>query len=135
LKGKNKKINIKLELSRGEEAIEAAEMLFEKNLFPDAVSRVYYAVFHHLKAILFTIGHEPRSHEGALHLFNIHFLKTGEFPPKYGKVLKRIKKHREESDYKATVIFTKENTQGDLREMRQFCREIKDFLIKNNYLK
>ena len=81
MKGKNKKINIKLELSRGEEAIEAAEMLFEKNLFPDAVSRAYYAVFHHLKAILLTIGQESRSHEGALHLFNIHFIKNRRISP------------------------------------------------------
>lgn len=135
MKEKNKKINIKLELSRGEEAIEAAEVLFEKNLFPDAISRAYYAVFHHLKAILFTIGHEPRSHEGAFHLFNVHFLKTGEFPPKYGKIFKRIKKHREESDYKSTAIFSREDVQKDLGEMREFCREIKDFLIKNNYLR
>ncbi len=135
MKEENKKINIKLELSRGEEAIREAEVLFEKNFFHGAVSRAYYAVFHHLKAILFTIGHEPRSHEGAFHLFNIHFVKTGKFLPKYGKIFKKIKKHREESDYKSTTIFSKEDTQKDLGEMREFCREIKDFLIKNNYLR
>ncbi|WP_420536147.1 HEPN domain-containing protein [Dictyoglomus turgidum] len=39
-------------------------MLFENGLIKDAISRLYYYTLHMVRALLFTKGFEPKSHEG-----------------------------------------------------------------------
>ncbi len=55
--------NIQLEVEAGNEALEAARCLVKQALYRSAMSRAYYGLFHHIKALLYTLGLEPKSHE------------------------------------------------------------------------
>lgn len=52
------------EVARGKEALEAAEILLAAGKYADAISRAYYAAYHHARALLVTVGEEPRTHGG-----------------------------------------------------------------------
>jgi uncharacterized protein (UPF0332 family) len=113
----NKKKNAKIELKKGSDARLAAQNLFEDGLYGDSISRIYYAAFHFVTSLLFTVGLEARSHQGLLKLFDQHFVKTKIFPPELSKILRRAKKLREESDYRHTFVFTKEETADELEQI------------------
>jgi len=68
----NKKENIKAELDRASMALDASTLLFENGFLGDAISRLYHFMLHTIRALLLTIGLEPRSHEGVLRVFGLH---------------------------------------------------------------
>jgi uncharacterized protein (UPF0332 family) len=49
--------------------------------------------------VLLTEGLEPKSHEGALRLFGLHFVKPGAFEAKDSHIFSKLMKLREEADY------------------------------------
>ena len=105
----NKKRNIAEEIVRAGEAMGAADLLFERGFLNDAVSRLYYFVLYHIRALLLSKGLEPKSHEGALRLFALHFVKEGLFEAKVSHVFSKLMKYREEADYNPSYTFTKED--------------------------
>lgn len=62
--GDNRRKNIAAEVRRGDESLESAEILVAAGKFADAISRAYYAAFHYARALLLTLGEEPKTHAG-----------------------------------------------------------------------
>ena len=73
----NRKENIRAELVRATEALAAATLLYENGYISDAISRLYYFVLYNVRALLLSKGLEPRSHDGALRLLGLHFVRDG----------------------------------------------------------
>lgn len=61
------------ELRHADRALEAARLLRGAALYNDALSRLYYALFHAAAALLLTEGIEPRRHRALPHLLGTHF--------------------------------------------------------------
>jgi uncharacterized protein len=83
----NRKKNIATELARADAALRAAQVLHAQGLFADAVSRAYYAAFHHARAVLLTIVEEPNTHAGVEVLLQREFVRSGRFAPEARRVL------------------------------------------------
>lgn len=82
-------------LESAEDRLKAARLLAEQQLYADAVSRAYYAVFQAARAVLATKQLDSRKHSGIIGLFNQHFVKTGILPKDYGKILKSARDLRQ----------------------------------------
>jgi uncharacterized protein (UPF0332 family) len=124
----NRKSNIQEELLRARESLEAAEVLFEKKLFSDGASRVYYHVFHLVRALLLTKGLEPKSHQGLLRLLGLHFVKQGFLDPSDSHIVARLMKYREEADYNPSWVFTAEDACQLMNDARQLEGKISRLL-------
>ena len=72
-----------MNLLAASERIIAAEYLIEKQLFPDAVNRAYYAIFHAALALLLEHGVVVKTHTGLISRFGQIFIQTG-------RIVKRI---------------------------------------------
>lgn len=120
--------NVQLEKEAGQEALEAAKTLVEKGLYRSAMSRLYYGLFHHIKALLYTRGLEPKSHEGLEHLFGLHFVKAGKVDASGAKLLARLQKYRERSDYGLVTVFNKEDVTEEMKEVDRFLKSIQGYL-------
>lgn len=92
------------ELALSEEELRAARQLIAAGSHRVAVTRVYYAVFHALRACLFTLDVEPRTHEGVVQQFGQHFVKTGRFEAATSRLVTRLQKYREEADYSRSFV-------------------------------
>ncbi len=68
----NRKENAAREAALGDDALRAAEALLALQLYNDAVSRAYYAAFHHARALLLLDGLEPKTHRGVFALLERH---------------------------------------------------------------
>lgn len=86
------------EAERAREELRAATELLRAALPRVALTRTYFAAFHAIRALLYSRGLEPRTHDGTLHLFNLGFVRTGAYAPADGRLLARLQKYREEAD-------------------------------------
>ncbi len=131
---KNKKKNIKDELGRASRAMESAVLLFDHGLLNDAVSRLYYYLLHCVRALLLTEGLEPKTREGALRVFSLHFVKEGIFEPKTSHLFARLMKYREEADYNPSYVFTAEDFVQFKAEAEDLVSKIDAYLREKGYL-
>ena len=123
---------IKLELERAEESLKSAAMLVDGECYRDAMSRLYYAVLHFTRALLATVDINPKSHQGALQLFSLHFVKTGLVPLDAGRILARQQKFREESDYNVEFRLDRESIDQELLDAQKFREISLDFLNRQS---
>lgn len=130
----NKKKNILEEMQRADKAMEAANLLFNNGLLNDAISRLYYFVLYNTRALILTKGLEPKSHEGTLRLFGLHFVKEGIFDPKSSHIFSKLMKYREEADYNPSYIFTKEDFIEFKKEAEELVNKINTYLQEKGYL-
>lgn len=130
----NKKANIRDEVARADEAIKAATLLFENGFVKDAVSKLYYALLYWIRSLLLTKGLEPRSHEGALRLFSLHFVKSGIFEVKDSHIFSKLMKYREEADYNPSYTFTEEDFNNFKKDAETLIQKITVYLREKKYL-
>ena len=118
-----------------EEKLRAAEFLFEKKLYRDAVSRAYYAMFSAARAMLATKRLDSRKHSGVISLFNRHFIKTSILDKEFGRILKEIQELREDSDYEEMSVMEREDAAQAIREAEKVITGVKKFLVDSKWLK
>ena len=129
----NKRENIREEIERATETRKAAELLFSNNFIKDAVSKLYYFLLYGIRALLLAKGLEPKSHEGTLRLFGLHFVKEGIFFSQDSHVFSKLMKFREEADYNPSYIFTKEDFKDLAIEADNLFLKIKAYLKDKDY--
>ena len=129
----NKRENIREEIERATEARKAAELLFSNNFIKDAVSKLYYFLLYGIRALLLAKGLEPKSHEGTLRLFGLHFVKEGIFISQDSHVFSKLMKFREEADYNPSYIFTKEDFKDLAIEADNLFLKIRLYLKDKDY--
>ncbi|MBN1102210.1 MAG: HEPN domain-containing protein [Deltaproteobacteria bacterium] len=105
----NKRENLREEIDRAVESMKAADLLFKHGFVRDAVGKLYYSLLYSIRAMLLTKGLEPKSHEGALRLFGLHFVKHGVFETKDSHIFSKLMKYRQEADYNPSYSFTPED--------------------------
>jgi len=124
----NLKENIRAELERAAQALAATVLLAENGYINDAVSRLYYVILYHVRALLLTKGWEPRSHEGALRLLSLHFVREGLLDKRSAQIFSKLMKFREEADYNPAMIFTEEDFLEYRREVENLAGDIRSYL-------
>lgn len=129
----NKHTAIKEEMERAESSSKAAILLASKGFYSDAVSRLYYFIYHSAKALLFSEGLEPRRHEGLLRLLGQHFVKTGTLTTRDSHIVSRLMKYREEADYNPSYSFTKEDYDELLVDTQGLHDKIVRYLNEQGY--
>jgi len=122
---KNKKRQFDILISRAEERLEEAKILFQKEHCNGAVSRAYYSFFETAHAVLITKGMTAKTHAGLIALFSLHFIKTKKIPLKFVRFFKQAKEAREEADYGLLKKFTKKETEKIIETAKEFIKLVK----------
>jgi len=130
----NKIRHITNEIGVAQEALEESTILFERGLLRGAISRLYYFLFHMIRALLASKGLEPKSHDGAERLFSLHFVREGLFDPSDAKVLAILMKYRSNADYKPEYVFTNEDYIDYKEKANLLYQKIEAFLREKGYL-
>jgi len=95
----NRKLNAQAEIEASGEALSAAQALLAVGLLRSAVSRLYYAMFHVVRALVMSRGFDPRTHEGVETLFGLHFVRASVVDLRFGRLFAHLQKFREQADY------------------------------------
>lgn len=124
----NRRSNIAQELARAKECLTSADLLFSHGQLSDAVSRLYYYLYHAVRALLLSKGLEPKTHEGTLRLLSMHFVKTGLLNVETSHIFTRLMKYREEADYNPSYSFTQNDYERFRKEAEAFHARVVEFL-------
>jgi uncharacterized protein (UPF0332 family) len=120
--------DVAAELQLAEDCLTAAEHLIGIQLPAQAAGRLYYAAFHAARALLFSIGVAPRSHEALRSLFALHFVKTGKMATAHSKALAELEGLRGAGDYDPNFALVVEDLQPELDRARQVVADAKRVL-------
>lgn len=134
MREENKRENVREETDRAGESMRAADLLFDNGFVRDAVAKLYYSLLYMIRAILLTKGLEPKSHEGALRLFGLHFVKKGVFEAKDSHLFSKLMKYRQEADYNPFYMFTAEDYFEFKEEVVVMIQKITIWLEEEGYL-
>ena len=124
----NKLANIREELARAEAALASAKLLLDEGYVSDSVSRLYYYVLYHVRALLLTRGLEARTHEGTLRLYSLHFIKQGPLPASASHLFARLMKYREEADCNPSYVFEKDEVAAWTREAEALAGSLRELI-------
>ncbi len=120
------------EMERAGKALQAAQLLFNEELYEDSVSRAYYAVLHAARAALLKVPVQPESHAAVRRLFGLHLVKAGRIEAEFATILTAEKEDREMGDYGIGLVFPVERSRTRLDEARRFLQRVEQFLSETN---
>jgi len=129
----NRRLAIGRELEHGRRALAAARMLEQGGLHNDALSRLYYALFHHVAALLLTEGVDPSSHRALPGLLGQHFVLRGVLTAADVAVVSRTGSYRELADYERTWDATADVVAGAVAEVEGLIRRIESVLVEGGW--
>ena len=126
--GRNKRLNAAAEVDRAGECLEEARALLSAGLPYGVASRAYYAVFHGARALLFSVGLEPKSHRAAVSMLGEHFIKRGLLSAAMGRLVARMQRDREDADYMTGAVFSLDQGRDLVTQAEQFLHEARRLL-------
>jgi uncharacterized protein (UPF0332 family) len=129
-----KRVNITAEIARGESALRSAELLLTAGELADAISRAYYAAFHHARALLLTAGVEAKTHAGVERLLQRDFVHAGTLGPEVASLLSKLQTFRQNADYVVEYVFTAEMAREQLDDAETFISAVRASLIAGGWI-
>jgi uncharacterized protein len=121
---------IDYKLLRAEDALKAATALLKEELWLDALSKIYYAAFYIVSALLINMKLNPKTHGGAKGLFHKEFILTGIIDKEFGRLYDTLLAKRFEADYEDFAIIEDENLPSYLESVKDFFEKAKIILNK-----
>ena len=115
-------------IEKAEKFLSTAENALNSGDYDSCVSRCYYAMFFTAQATLLTVNLNASSHKGVITLFGKHFIKTGIFEKRLGKVLNDAYDTRVVGDYGVGLVVTEQQAQDLLAEARYFVASLSRYL-------
>lgn len=121
-------------IARSKKYLESAEILIRSGDYESSVSRVYYAMFYSVEALLLTEGISVSTHKGVISVFGERFIKTGIFGKEMSKTLSRAFEKRQLGDYEYTFVIKEDEAKEMSDEGRDFVERIAGYLEKKGAL-
>lgn len=130
LKEQDRATLVVLGLEKSDKMLDAANWLIEEKHWSLAANRLYYALFHAVKALLTSDSHPTGTHRGAGNLFYLHYVKTGIFSLEENKVYARLQQLRDDGDYNCVIDVDKEDVEDFIEPTRALIEKIKKYIAE-----
>jgi uncharacterized protein (UPF0332 family) len=118
-------------LNRASSSLAAAKVLLAQQLYEDAISRAYYAMFQAANALLISDGIEVSGkHSAVIAAFGRQYVKTGKVDAHFHQMLIQDFEWRQKSDYNVYWIATQDITLVRVNDASQFIELIKELVQK-----
>lgn len=86
-------------LEKAQRTLEQAKGVVNLKYWPTVANRLYYAAYYAVSALLIANGDSAQTHAGVLHVFGLHFIKSGIVSHEMGAVYSRLFTLRLTGDY------------------------------------
>lgn len=130
----NRRKAIAQEIRQSELALRAAQLLGDAALFNDALSRLYYALYHAMVALLLVHGVEPRRHRALPSLLGTHVVPTGALTAADVALVSRAYGFRDLADYERTWEATAEILAEALAQIEPLLERARARLTQEGWL-
>jgi uncharacterized protein (UPF0332 family) len=117
-------------LQKSKKYLNSAALLLKNHDYESCASRVYYAMFYSVEALLLTKKLSFSSHKGVLSGFGKYFVKTGIFSKEMSKNLNKAFEKRQVGDYSSSFVIEKEEAEELLENGQSFVKILTQYLEK-----
>ena len=111
-------------IDQAKETINVAKLCFENGHYKDAINRAYYAAFYAVIAVLALDNIDFKRHKDVVATFNRDYIASGMYEKEIGRLLSRLQKKRENSDYDDFYIASKEEAEDQIKFAEQIVMSI-----------
>ena len=111
-------------IDQAKETINVAKLCFENGHYKDAINRAYYAAFYAVKAVLALDNIDFKRHKDVVATFNRDYIASGMYEKEIGRLLSRLQKKIENSDYDDFYIASKEEAEDQIKFAEQIVISI-----------
>ena len=113
-------VNYRIESAH--KTFDAAKILAENGFWNSSVNRLYYSLFYAVNAILVANEILTKSHSATKSQFSLHFVKTGKFDKKYGKLLSELFDWRQKGDYENIFDYNESSVQPLFKPVNEMIK-------------
>ena len=96
-------------IEKSTRAYEQAKGVIGLKYWETIANRLYYAAYNAVSALLIANGDTAQTHSGVIHLFGLHFIKTGLLPAEMGRLYHKLFTMRQTGDYDDTYGLVEED--------------------------
>ena len=118
-------------IEKAANALKVAQLNFDNEFYPDAVSKAYYSMFYSALALLIENDIQAKTHHGIENLLGKYFVKTGILDSALLKMFAQAMNDHHVSDYLVYKEISREKAQFHLDNARLFHDRLKEILMKN----
>ncbi len=108
--------------------LEDSRKIFKAEVYGNAISSAYYAMFYASRAALLSQGLYLVKHQAAIDKFGELFIKPGMVDKKFSDYLKGAKEKREQSDYEPYDPVSREDAEKVLADAEAFIAKVHEIL-------
>ncbi len=119
-------------INRAKETIREVEMHVENMFWNTAISRMYYACFYAVGALLIKHGVETSSHSGTRQKFGELFVKTGKIDKALAKLYTELFEKRQKGDYNDFYDYDKETVIRLFPLSKEFIQKIEELIDESD---
>ena len=119
-----RKAVVESRLEKASRAYEQACGIVGLGYWETIANRLYYAAYDAVPALLIAHGEQPQTHSGVIHLFGMHFVKTGVVDAETGKLYHRLFTMRQTGDYDDTYGLSEEDVRPYIEPTGQLIDKI-----------
>ena len=109
------------------ETLEDARLLFEKKRLHSCVSRIYYACFYEVTALMIKDNYKSSKHTGVKAFFMQQYIKTKKVPAPWGEYYIEIFKYRHDADYRDFIKFEDSQVAEWLEKTKELIKILEKF--------
>jgi uncharacterized protein (UPF0332 family) len=128
MQAENWRVLSRIRLERSIEFYSDAVKLFESESYRSSASRLYFSVFHAMKAALALKAIDRRKHSGIISEFRKLFVKTGEIGAESSRIISSIQTMRHDSDYDDYYDIDEEELETMLPKAKNFIDEVQQYV-------
>ena len=115
-------------INRAKEDLDAAHLLFDTGNYRIANNRVYYAIFHALRAVLVFDNFDSSKHSGIIAEFRRRYIKEGIFPTEMSKMIGSAFTIRNASDYDDMFIASRDDTEEQIANAEYIYKLLRTYI-------
>lgn len=123
---------VKYRIESSYKTFDAAKILSENGFWNSAVNRLYYSLFYAVNALLVMNDIQTKSHSSTKSQFSLHFVKTGKFDKKYGKLLSELFDWRQKGDYENIFDYDNDSVQPLFKPVKEMIKRIEEEINSTN---
>lgn len=116
------------------ETLDTAKLCLDNKKYKDTINRCYYAAFYAIKAVLALEQKDFKRHKDAVAYFNQNYVATGIFQRETGKLLGRLKRKRESSDYDDFFIASYDEAMEQYEATEIIVTDVRNYLHEKGIL-
>ena len=125
----NPKLDLaKYRLEKAWECYKDATSTFELGAYNTAANRIYYSIFHAMRAVLAIEGFDSKKHSGIISAFRLKYVKSGIFAVEFSEIIELAFKLRAKSDYDDFYVISKEDVSGQIENSRRFLDAVGEYI-------